>query len=63
MQNKLGVLFPVGALLISSIAYLNSIYFVYAKGGIIPLLAIVMFFMGMTLNWKHFKDALRQPLP
>ena len=55
-------LFPIAALLLSSIAYLYPAIFVAAKGAIIPLLAVVMLFMGMTLNWRHFAAALKQPL-
>ncbi|NOR81568.1 MAG: bile acid:sodium symporter [Methyloprofundus sp.] len=62
MGNRLMVLFPVGALLLSSIAYFYPAYFASAKSAIIPLLALVMFFMGMTLTWQHFKDALKRPL-
>lgn len=62
MNNKLISLFPMGALLLSAIAYLYPANFVAAKGAIIPLLALVMFFMGMTLSWQNFKQALQQPL-
>ena len=62
MNNRLVVLFPAGALLLSFIAYFNPLLFADAKGAIIPLLALVMFFMGMTLTWQHFKNALKQPM-
>ena len=62
MNSKLIVLFPLCALLFSAIAYLYPAIFVAARGAIIPLLAVVMFFMGMTLNWQHFSAALKQPL-
>lgn len=62
MNNKLISLFPIGVLLLSVIAYVYPANFVAARGAIIPLLALVMFFMGMTLNWQHFKQALQQPL-
>ena len=62
MNNRLIVLFPVGALLLSFIAYFNPELFAGHKSVIIPLLALVMFSMGMTLTWQHFKDALKQPL-
>ncbi|WP_428353646.1 bile acid:sodium symporter family protein [Methyloprofundus sp.] len=55
-------LFPISALLLSFIAYLYPTIFVASKSAIIPLLALVMFFMGMTLRWQHFKQALQQPL-
>lgn len=62
MHNKLIGLFPVSALLLSALAYCYPALFIAAKGAIIPLLALVMFFMGMTLNWQHFRAALKQPL-
>lgn len=36
--------------------------FAPGKAAIIPLLCLVMFAMGMTLNWTHFKQVLAQPL-
>ena len=62
MRNKVVICFPVGALLLSLIAYFNPASFTNLKGTIIPLLALVMFFMGMTLTWQNFKQALKQPL-
>jgi len=32
-----------------------------AKVAIIPLLALVMFLMGLSLTWQHFKQALKKP--
>lgn len=62
MHNKLIVLFPLGALFLSLIAYQNPALFISVKGAIFPLLAGVMFFMGMTLSWQHFSGAIKQPL-
>ena len=62
MNNKLIALFPLTALLLSFVAYFYPALFADAKGAIIPLLALVMFFMGMTLTWQHFKEALKQPM-
>lgn len=62
MSNRIILFFPLGALLLSLLAYFYPALFIQAKGGIIPLLASVMFFMGMTLTWQHFKNALQQPL-
>lgn len=62
MSNRGVIFFPIGALLLSLIAYFNPAPFTHVKGTIIPLLALVMFFMGMTLTWQHFKQALKQPL-
>jgi len=57
----LTILFPISALLLSSLAYLYPDFFVMAKVAIIPLLALVMFLMGLSLTWQHFKQALKKP--
>lgn len=62
MNNKMIIVFPIGALVLSSVAYLYPAIFADAKGAIIPLLSVIMFFMGLTLNWKNFRDAIKQPL-
>ncbi|MET0064974.1 MAG: bile acid:sodium symporter family protein [Candidatus Thiodiazotropha sp.] len=54
-------LFPLWALLLSFIAYLQPGLFVVLKPAILPLLGIVMFGMGMTLTWEHFTAVLRRP--
>ena len=61
-MNKLfNLLFPLGALLLSIAAYFYPVLFSHGKIAIMPLLALVMFFMGMTLTWQHFIAALKQP--
>jgi len=62
MNTRLITLFPLGSLLLSITAYFYPVLFVDAKVAIIPLLALVMFLMGMTLTWAHFKSALKQPI-
>lgn len=62
MTRKFVELFPVWAILLSVVAYFWPTPFAAAKSAIIYLLAIVMFGMGMTLTWKHFRDVLRQPV-
>lgn len=54
--------FPISASILSILAFLYPALFSSAKIAIIPLLSLVMFLMGMTLTWQHFKDALKQPL-
>jgi len=53
--------FPCWALLFAAIAYYFPDLFISGKAAIIPLLALVMFGMGMTLTWTHFKFALSRP--
>ncbi len=55
-------LFPVWAVLFSLLAYLYPGLFSGWQDAIVPLLAVVMFGMGMTLRWSHFRDVIRQPL-
>ncbi|NOQ16648.1 MAG: bile acid:sodium symporter [Methyloprofundus sp.] len=62
MNNRLMLVFPTVVLFLSVWAYWVPELFVAAKVAIIPLLSVVMFFMGMTLTWRHFGEALKQPL-
>jgi bile acid:Na+ symporter, BASS family len=54
-------LFPLWALLFSLLAYWQPGLFVGLKPAILPLLGIVMFGMGMTLTWGHFRAVLQRP--
>lgn len=54
-------LFPVWAVVLSTIAYFFPVPFSGLKTSIIPLLSVVMFGMGMTLTWQHFLKTFRQP--
>lgn len=60
MKNSI-LLFPFGAILVSLIAQWNPGIFTPLKTGIIPLLACVMFGMGMTLSVEDFKRVLKRP--
>ena len=62
MSQKLVTLFPIWAIILSLAAFFNPNDFAGLKPAIIPLLSLVMFGMGMTLTWQHFKAALRQPV-
>ena len=53
-------LFPLWAILLSAIAYLNPAPFTELKGSIVPLLTIIMFSMGLTLSINDFKRALEK---
>ncbi len=54
-------LFPLWAVVLATIAYFVPQPFAELKGGIVPLLAVVMFGMGMTLTWQDFAAVLRRP--
>jgi len=54
-------LFPVWAILLSVIAYIVPSMFVPLKSAIIPLLAVIMFGMGMTLTANDFRRVLQRP--
>ena len=60
--NRVINLFPLWAIMLSGIAYLNADIFISLKSIIVPLLAIVMFSMGMTLTWRDFKAVIKKPL-
>jgi len=62
MLNRIVNLFPLWAIMLSSIAFLNADFFGAFKSSIVPLLTIVMFSMGMTLTWADFKAVLKKPL-
>lgn len=62
MINRVVNLFPLWAIIFSGIAYINSDIFVSFKQFIVPLLALVMFSMGMTLTWRDFKAVITKPL-
>ncbi len=54
-------LFPLWAVLLSMVAFQNEHLFASFKTAIVPLLALVMFSMGMTLKWQDFKTIMRRP--
>lgn len=54
-------LFPLWAIALSITAYSFPAPFVELKSGIIPLLTIIMFSMGLTLSLDDFKRALSMP--
>ncbi len=62
MINKVINLFPLWAIMLAGFAYFNTDIFVGLKSIILPLLAIVMFSMGMTLAWGDFKEVIKKPL-
>jgi len=62
MLNRVVSLFPVWAVMFSAIAFVNAETFAAFKSSIVPLLATVMFCMGMSLTWRNFKAVLKKPL-
>jgi BASS family bile acid:Na+ symporter len=62
MIGRINGLFPVWAILFSGAAYLLPGVFVPLKTSIVPLLTLIMFFMGATLRAEDFTRALKRPL-
>ncbi len=56
-------LFPLWAMLLSLLAYYSPGLFTGLKIYIIPMLSLVMFFMGLTLTVDDFKRVLVSPKP
>jgi BASS family bile acid:Na+ symporter len=54
-------MFPLWAVLFSLVAYGLPEFFIGLKPGIVPLLGVVMFGMGMTLTWNNFTEVLKRP--
>jgi len=54
-------LFPVWAICLSIVAYIYPAFFIELKPGIVPLLTVIMFSMGLTLKLQDFKRALSMP--
>ena len=54
-------LFPLWAIALSTLAFYTPAPFVELKPGIIPLLTVIMFSMGLTLNVEDFRRALSMP--
>ncbi len=51
-------LFPLWALLLSVLAFVQPELFVGIKGQIVPLLTIIMLCMGLTLSFRDFRNVL-----
>jgi BASS family bile acid:Na+ symporter len=61
MINLLTRIFPLWALLFASIAWYLPESFSQGKGLILPLLMVIMFGMGMTLNAADFYRVMQRP--
>ena len=62
MIDRITKLFPLWAIVFSIIAYYCNSFFSIFKSAIVPLLAVIMFGMGMTLTWYNFKRIFKSPL-
>jgi len=62
MIRLLSLLFPVWAILLSLIAFYFPSSFVVLKSGIIYLLGLIMFAMGMTLKAQDFIRVFKRPV-
>ncbi len=60
-MDRITLLFPLWALLASVAAFAFPEALVGLKSGILPLLGLVMFGMGVTLRPEQFRDVLRRP--
>ena len=61
MIHLLTRLFSLWAVILSAIAFLFPDLFAGLRPAIVPLLAVVMFCMGMTLKWSDFKETVKSP--
>lgn len=61
MIGRINSLFPFWAILFSCLAYMKPEFFTPHKESIAPLLATIMFFMGVTLHLDDFARVLKQP--
>ncbi|MGR9051887.1 MAG: bile acid:sodium symporter family protein, partial [Gammaproteobacteria bacterium] len=61
MSRKIAGLFPLWVFALVVIAYCVPDWFIPGKPYIVPLLAVVMLTMGMTLTFRQFKEVLARP--
>ncbi len=62
-MSKFNSLFPLWAILFSVVAFIYNGLFASLEQAIVPLLAIVMFVMGLTLSGEDFLRISRDPRP
>lgn len=60
-MDQITRLFPLWALGLAGVAYWVPAPFVELKAGIVPLLTVIMFSMGLTLRPDDFRRVLRMP--
>lgn len=61
LVHRVTQLFPLWALAFAALGYVVPSWFVDLKSLIIPLLILIMFSMGMTLTFDHFRQVLKSP--
>ncbi|BCX88904.1 bile acid:Na+ symporter, BASS family [Methylomarinovum tepidoasis] len=61
MSERLTRLFPLWAAALAACALWQPQWWAPAKVAIVPLLALVMFAMGLSLTWGHFRAILARP--
>ncbi len=61
MLNRYNSLFPLWAVLLSLWAYLQPGFFTPGAAAIVPMLSLVMFFMGLSLGFEDFRRIFRAP--
>ena len=62
-MRRFNALFPLWAVLLSAVAFFADRQFAALEGAIVPLLALVMFMMGLTLNRADLSRIARNPVP
>ncbi len=62
-MSKFNELFPLWAVLLSIAAFIFNEFFASLEQAIVPLLALVMFMMGLTLSGADFLRISRDPRP
>ena len=62
-MRRFNALFPLWAVLLSAVAFFADRQFAALEGAIVPLLALVMFMMGLTLTRADLARITRKPVP
>ncbi len=62
-MNRFNALFPLWALLLSTTAFFFSHAFTELQSLIVPLLALIMFIMGLNLSPEDFRRVANDPKP
>ena len=57
-----GNTFALWVLLFAVLAFFQPAWFLPATAWIVPLLGLIMFGMGLTLNTEDFREVVRRPL-
>jgi len=63
MFSRINKLFPLWAILLAGVAFVFNGVFSGLQPAIVPLLAMVMFMMGLTLSGEDFKRIISAPKP